>query len=88
MPEIRLYTTRWCGYCTRAKALLAARSIPFEEIHLDDDAAFRRTVFELGGRWTVPLVVVDGAPIGGYDELASLDRAGALVRWRDGRRAA
>ena len=78
VPGIRLYTTAWCGVCIRAKALLDARDLPYEEISLDDDPAFRQTVFDLGGRWTVPLVVVDGEPVGGYEELAALDRAGLL----------
>ena len=78
MSAIRLYTTAWCGLCLQAKALLEARGLAYEEIPLDDDPAFRQTVFELGGRWTVPLVVIDGEPVGGYRELATLDRAGVL----------
>ena len=78
MARVQIYTTRWCGYCVRAKTLLDSRGIAYEEISLDDDPAFRQTVFDLGGRWTVPLVVVDGEPVGGYDELAALDRAGLL----------
>ena len=79
MPAIRLYTTSWCGLCLRAKALLDARGLSYDEVPLDDDPAFRQTVFDLGGRWTVPLVVVDGRPIGGYQELAAFDRAGLLA---------
>jgi glutaredoxin 3 len=77
--RIRLYTTRWCGYCVRAKALLDARGIGYEEIALDDDPAFRQRVHALGRQWTVPLVVIDGKPIGGFRELAALDRSGALA---------
>jgi len=76
---MQLYTTDWCGYCFRAKALLDARGITYEELSLDDDPAFRQRVYDLGGRWTVPLVVIDGQPIGGYQELAALDRSGALA---------
>jgi glutaredoxin 3 len=79
MVRVRLYTTTWCGFCFRAKALLDARGIPYEEISLDDDPAFRRRVFELGQRWTVPLVTIDGDPVGGYVELRQLDRSGALA---------
>jgi glutaredoxin 3 len=79
VPRIRLYTTQWCGYCLRAKALLDARGLVYEEISLDDDPAFRQTVYELGRRWTVPLVLIDGVPVGGYDELAALDRSGRLA---------
>ena len=79
MPRIRLYTTEWCGFCVRARALLERRGLAFEEVSLDDDPAFRQTVFDLGRRWTVPLVVIDEVPIGGYDELAALDRTGLLA---------
>jgi glutaredoxin 3 len=78
MPRIRVYTTRWCGYCVRAKTLLASRGIPYEEISLDDDPAFRQTVFDATGGWTVPQILVDGKPIGGYTELWRLDRDGRL----------
>ena len=73
-----MYTTRWCGYCVRAKALLDAKGIAYEEISLDDDPAFRRTLFDLTGGWTVPQILIDGTPIGGYTELWRLDHSGAL----------
>jgi glutaredoxin 3 len=78
MARIQMYTTRWCGYCVRAKALLESRGIPFEEIALDDDPAFRQTVHDLTGRWTVPQILIDGEPIGGYVELWRLDQTGGL----------
>lgn len=79
MPRIRLYTTDWCGYCSRARALLDARGLSYEEVALDDDPTFRQKVYDLGRRWTVPLVTIDGESIGGYQELAALDRSGALA---------
>ena len=51
--------------CVQAKALLERRGLAYEEIPLDDDPAFRQTVFDLGGRWTVPLVLIEGEPVGG-----------------------
>jgi glutaredoxin 3 len=79
-PRIRMYTTRWCGYCVRAKALLESRGLPFEEVALDDDPAFRRHLHELTGGWTVPQIVIDDDPIGGYTELWALDKRGGLDR--------
>jgi glutaredoxin 3 len=73
-----MYTTPWCGYCVRAKTLLDARGIDYDEIDLDDDPAFRQTLHDLTGGWTVPQIVIDGRAIGGYVELARLDRAGGL----------
>jgi glutaredoxin 3 len=79
MARIQMYTTAWCGYCTRAKRLLEARGLAYEEIHLDSDPAFRAKLLELTGHWTVPQILIDGRPIGGYVELAQLDRSGQLT---------
>ena len=78
MARIQMYTTAWCGYCVRAKALLESKGLPYEEISLDDDPAFRARLHELTGAWTVPQVLIDGEPIGGYTELWTLERSGAL----------
>ncbi|MBD0330310.1 MAG: glutathione S-transferase N-terminal domain-containing protein [Thermoleophilia bacterium] len=78
MARVTVYSTRWCGYCVRAKALLDAKGIPYEEVLLDDDPAFRQHLFELTGEWTVPQVLIDGEPVGGFRELWQLDRSGAL----------
>ena len=76
MNRIQIYTTRWCGYCVRAKALLDAKGIAYEEVSLDDDPAFRRNLFDLTGGWTVPQILLDGTPIGGFTELWRLDKCG------------
>ena len=76
MARIQVYSTRWCGYCVRAKTLLESRGIEYEEISLDDDPAFRQKLFDLTGGWTVPQILIDGKPIGGYTELWRLDRDG------------
>ena len=73
-----MYTTRWCGYCVRAKTLLNGKGLEYEEIHLDDDAQFRQTLHDLTGGWTVPQILIDERPIGGYTELWRLDRDGTL----------
>lgn len=73
-----MYTTDWCGFCVRAKTLLDSKGLEYEELHLDDDPEFRAKLLELTGRWTVPQILVDGRPIGGYAELRELDRDGRL----------
>jgi glutaredoxin 3 len=78
MARVQIYTTAWCGYCVRAKALLSSRGIEFEEINLDDDPGFRHKLLEMTGGWTVPQIVVDGRPLGGYTELWQLDKTGRL----------
>ena len=77
-----MYTTGWCGFCTRAKALLDAKGLAYEEISLDDDPAFRQKLRDLTGGWTVPQILIDERPIGGYTELWRLDRAGRLEEFR------
>jgi glutaredoxin 3 len=78
MARILMYSTTWCGYCIRAKALLEQRGLEYEEIVMDDDPAFRQRLLDLTGRWTVPQILIDGKPIGGYTELWHLDREGRL----------
>jgi glutaredoxin 3 len=78
MARVCVYSTRWCGYCVRAKALLESRGIEYDEISLDDDPAFRQKLFDLTGGRTVPQILIDGRPIGGYTELWRLDRDGRL----------
>lgn len=80
MTRIQMYTTEWCGFCVRAKTLLEQRGLDFEEIRLDTDPNFRAKLEEMTGGWTVPQIVIDGRPIGGYSELHRLDRAGELER--------
>lgn len=78
MGKIQVYTTRWCGYCVRAKALLNDKGAAYEEIELDGDPQFRRRLHELTGGWTVPQIVIGGDPIGGYTELWRLVQSGEL----------
>jgi glutaredoxin 3 len=78
MARIELYTTRWCGFCVRAKALLDGKGIDYLETSLDDDPSFRQRLLDLTGGWTVPQILIDGRPIGGYTELWQLDRDGRL----------
>jgi glutaredoxin 3 len=79
MSRIVVYSTRWCGYCIRAKALLDDKGIPYEEVLLDEEPEFRKRLFELTGGWTVPQVLIDGEPVGGFTELWRLERSGALA---------
>ena len=79
MSRITVYTTEPCGYCRVAKALLKKRNIPFAEINLAKDPEGRAELVRLTGMMTFPQVVIDGEPIGGYQELVSADRSGRLA---------
>ena len=79
MPaKVKLYTRRWCGYCTAAERLLRQKGVDFEQIDATGDPAIRKWLAEVTGRTTVPQVFIDGRPIGGYDDLRALDRSGRL----------
>lgn len=78
MADVTIYTTGTCPYCFAAKALLARKGVRYEEIDVTGNDAERARLVERTGRRTVPQIFVDGASIGGYDELAELDRGGQL----------
>jgi glutaredoxin 3 len=78
--QVQVYTTDYCPYCDRAKALLERRGIPFEEIDVSHDPEKRAWLVGATGRRTVPQVFIKGEPIGGCDELHALDRNGELAQ--------
>jgi glutaredoxin 3 len=79
MSRMKVFTTEPCGYCRTAKALLAKRRIAFEEIDLARDPEGRAELVRLTGMMTFPQVVIDGEPLGGYQELVRADREGTLA---------
>jgi glutaredoxin 3 len=82
MSRILLYTTQFCGYCRAAKNLLRAKGLDYEEVDVGFDPAKRTDMVErAGGRRTVPQIFIHGRHVGGYDELAALEREGKLNDW-------
>jgi glutaredoxin 3 len=79
-PAITLYVTGWCPYCQRAKALLTARNLVFNEIDVDDDAKFRQEMIARSGRRTVPQIFIGEKHVGGCDDLFALEGSGELDR--------
>ena len=79
MQAVKIYSTDWCPYCQRAKALLKQRGVAsMEEIRLDVDPSQRADMIRLTGRYTVPQIFIGGRHVGGSDDLAALDRSGQL----------
>ncbi len=79
MAHIEIYTKFLCPFCTRAKTLLTSKGAAFDEIDISTGGPRRAEMLERsGGRQTVPQIFIDGRHIGGSDDLAALDRAGAL----------
>lgn len=83
-PSVRIYTTTFCGYCIRAKMLLSRRAVAYEEVNVGNDYETRAWLVRATGQKTVPQIFIHGRPIGGYDELAALDRAGKLMPMIEG----
>jgi glutaredoxin 3 len=79
-PRVTMYTTAYCGYCVRAERLLAARGVDdIVKIRVDEEPAERVSMMQRTGRRTVPQIYIGERHVGGYDDLAALDRAGSLV---------
>ncbi|MGF1639491.1 MAG: glutaredoxin 3 [Rhodospirillales bacterium] len=79
MVEVEIYTTPFCPYCHRAKALLNGKGVSFTEIDVMMAPDRRREMRErAGGGNTVPQIFIDGRHIGGSDDLLELDRDGRL----------
>lgn len=78
MPNVTLYTTDFCPYCTRAKQLLERREIAYDEINLERDSDGRDALVAKTGRMTFPQILIGEQIIGGFNELAQADRAGLL----------
>jgi glutaredoxin 3 len=79
MARIEIYTTRFCGYCRSAKALLSRKGVAFSEIDVTGDREGRSTMVKrANGRMTVPQIFIGSTHVGGFDELYDLERAGRL----------
>ena len=79
MAQVELYTTMWCPFCARARALLERKGVDYTNIDLDEEPNRRDEMIRRahGGR-TVPQIFIDGEHIGGCDDMVALDRAGRL----------
>ncbi|HEX4297865.1 MAG TPA: glutaredoxin 3 [Devosia sp.] len=78
MSKVQIYTTNWCPYCTAAKALLSDKGVPYEEIDVTDQAGREAMIERAHGRRTVPQIFIGDTHVGGYDDMAALERRGKL----------
>ncbi len=78
MAKIDVYTTHACPYCVAAKKLLDEKGVDYEEHDVENDDAKRKWLVEASGQRTVPQIFADGKPLGGFSDIAALDRAGKL----------
>lgn len=78
MAEVKIYTTKLCAYCIRAKALLTRKGVAYQEIDVSGNRELRLWLSDVTGRQTVPQIFINGESVGGYDDIAALDRQGRL----------
>ena len=79
MAEVTIYTSPYCGFCFRAKHLLDAKGVTYNEIDVTVDPGLRRVMTErAGGRHTVPQIFIGETHVGGFTDLDALDAAGQL----------
>jgi len=77
-PEVIIYCTGLCPYCWRARKLIKDKGVEFTEIRVDKQPERWDEMVERSGRNTVPQIFIGGAHVGGYDDMAAIDREGAL----------
>ncbi len=78
MAKVEIYTTQWCPYCNAAKALLEEKGVVYEEVDAEDPEVRSAMVERAQGRRTVPQIFIGTTHVGGYDDMAALDRRGQL----------
>lgn len=78
MAKVVVYTKSYCPYCDRAKALLNQKGVAFEEVDLDDRPEEYAALKQRTGLMTVPQILIDDQLVGGYTDMAELDREGKL----------
>ncbi len=79
MTDIKIYTTNWCSYCNFAKRYFDEEGQSYEEINIEEEGISREKMMKITVGMSVPQIVIDGKPIGGYDELMKMASAGELA---------
>ncbi len=78
MPKVEIYTTPTCPYCHAAKALLKDKGVEYDEITVLDPELRAKMTQRANGRRTVPQIFIGRTHVGGYDDMAALERQGKL----------
>ena len=76
--DVSMYTTRFCPYCVRAREMFDLKQISYTDIAVDGSPEKRQEMMERSGRFTVPQIWIGEQHVGGYDDLALLERQGNL----------
>jgi glutaredoxin 3 len=80
-PDIKVFSARFCGYCTAAERLLKSKGLEYEIIKVDEDPENRKLMREMtGGAQSVPQIFIGDLHVGGFDDLSALNHSGQLDR--------
>jgi glutaredoxin 3 len=77
-PQVTMYTTSWCPYCSRARSLLTRKGVAFDDIDVDEHPGKRTEMQVRSGRRSVPQIFIGDHHVGGCDDLHALEAAGKL----------
>ena len=78
MKMIKIYSANWWGSCIAAKKLLDDKDLSYEEINIDEENISRENLIELTGGFTIPQIVINDKPIGGFEQLLILNQKNKL----------
>jgi glutaredoxin 3 len=79
--HVVLFTSDACAFCVHARSLLVKRNVEFEEVDLAEHPELRAELASVTGLTSFPQIVVDGEPLGGFNELRAADKDGVLASW-------
>jgi glutaredoxin 3 len=82
--NVVLFTTDGCAFCGHARSLLVKRNVDFEEVDLGEHPELQVELASVTGLDSFPQIVVDGEPLGGFNELRAADKDGVLASWSAG----
>jgi glutaredoxin 3 len=77
-PIIKIFSTRFCGYCVAAERLFKSKGVDYELVKVDEDPAMFEQMMEMTGRRSVPQIFIGDHHVGGFDDLSALNQTGEL----------
>lgn len=77
-PIIKIFSTRFCGYCVAAERLFKSKGVDYELVKVDEDPAMFEQMMEMTGKRSVPQIFIGDRHVGGFDDLSALNQTGEL----------
>jgi glutaredoxin 3 len=77
-PDVKIYSSKFCGYCVAAERLFSSKGVSYQLIKVDEDPEMFRVMTETTGRRTVPQIFIGEHHVGGFDDLSAINQSGEL----------